>query len=167
MGVLLSFIPEKDLFYGALFAILLAGGAWAVHHERVLGAAHEMAVLKDSSDKLQAAAIKQNQETASNYAATVAAVTEKADENQKSNAAQHDADLQRLRELDAYRSEHPPLEGTGSGTGNPAAGAQGDLGVERRLSSLEQVAAGLAAAVRDDRDTLTGCMADRDALTGK
>ena len=51
---LLSLIPGKDWIYLGLIVALLAGfGAYTVH-ERHLGAAHEVAALKASSDKLQA-----------------------------------------------------------------------------------------------------------------
>jgi hypothetical protein len=97
----------------------------------------------------------------------MAAITEKADENDKASAAQHESDAQRLRDYDAYRSSHPALESAGSGTQPQAAGTPGDNGVERSLSSLEQVALDLAGSLRDDQNALSACMADRDGLTGK
>jgi hypothetical protein len=54
MGALLAMIPGKDLLYGAILVVLLAGFGWYTVHERNLGAAHEVAALKSSSDKLQA-----------------------------------------------------------------------------------------------------------------
>jgi hypothetical protein len=167
MGVLLSFIPEKDLFWGGIVVALLIGFGFFVHHERSLGAAHEVAALKISSDKLVAAAAKQVQETASNYAATVAALQEKTDATLKADAVQHDSDAQRLREYNAYRSEHPSLGSAASSPGSQNQGTSGPAESYRLLDTLEPVAVGLADADRDLSVELKACMADRDALTGK
>jgi hypothetical protein len=54
MGALLALIPGKDIVYGIIIVAILAGfGAYTVH-ERHLGAAHEVAALRASSDKIQA-----------------------------------------------------------------------------------------------------------------
>ena len=59
MGALLALIPSKDLVYCAILLAVIAGfGAYTVH-ERHLGAAHETAALKVSSDKLIAQTAKQ------------------------------------------------------------------------------------------------------------
>jgi len=59
MGALLALIPGKDLAYGAIIVALLAAfGAYTIH-ERHIGAAHETAALKASSDKLIAQTAKQ------------------------------------------------------------------------------------------------------------
>ncbi len=59
MGALLALIPGKDLVYCAILLAVIAGfGAYTVH-ERHLGAAHEVAALKASSDKLIAQTAKQ------------------------------------------------------------------------------------------------------------
>jgi hypothetical protein len=167
MGALLALIPGKDLFYGGAIIALLLFGVYEYKHIEAKGAAHEIAALQASSKTLTDAATKQVAETAANYATTVAAITEKADENDKASAAQHESDAQRLRDYDAYRSSHPALESAGSGTQPQAAGTPGDNGVERSLSSLEQVALDLAGSLRDDQNALSACMADRDGLTGK
>jgi hypothetical protein len=49
----LALIPVKDWIYAGIIAALLAGFGWYTVHERNLGAAHEVAALKTSSDKLQ------------------------------------------------------------------------------------------------------------------
>jgi hypothetical protein len=56
---LLALIPAKDWLYGAVIVALLAGFGWYTVHERNLGAAHEVAALKTSSDKLLAQTAKQ------------------------------------------------------------------------------------------------------------
>jgi len=167
MGALLALIPGKDLLYGGAIVALLLFGAYEVHHLKAEGAAKEVAALKASSDTLQVTVARENAALASNYAATVAAITEKADENDKASAAQHESDAQRLRDYDAYRSSHPAVESAGSGAQPAPAGAPSDNGVERSLSSLEQVALDLAGALRDDTNALSSCMADRDGLAGK
>ncbi len=167
MGALLSFIPGKDLVYGGIIIALILSGIYEVHHLKAEGAAHEIAALQKSSAALQADAAKQVAETATNYATTVATITEKADEDAKASTAQHESDAQRLREYDAYRSQHPALASAGSGSNDAAKGAPGDNGVERSLDGLEQVALNLAAALRGDQDALAECMADRDGLVGK
>ena len=59
MGALLALIPGKDLAYGSAIIALLIGFGWYTIHERNLGAAHEIAALKVSSDKLIAQTAKQ------------------------------------------------------------------------------------------------------------
>ena len=59
MGALLALIPGKDLAYGSAIIALLIGFGWYTIHERNLGAAHEIAALKASSDKLIAQTAKQ------------------------------------------------------------------------------------------------------------
>ena len=75
-------------------------------------------------------------------------------------ASQRDADLQRLRDADAYRQAHPVLDSAGSPGASAPAGTDG-------LGPLERVSAELADALRHDDAALTACYADRDALTGK
>lgn len=50
---LLSLIPIKDWVYGGLIVALLIGFGVYTKHERNVGAAHEVAALKASSDKLE------------------------------------------------------------------------------------------------------------------
>jgi len=54
MPALIALIPGKDWLYGGIIVVLLAGFGWYTVHERHAGAAHEVAALKASSDKLQA-----------------------------------------------------------------------------------------------------------------
>ncbi len=63
MGAILSMIPGKDLAsYGAIIVALLAAFGTYTIHERHIGAAHETAALKASSDKLIAQTAKQTAE---------------------------------------------------------------------------------------------------------
>jgi hypothetical protein len=50
---LLALVPVKDWLYGGVILAMLAGFGWYTVHERNLGAAHEVAALKASSDRLQ------------------------------------------------------------------------------------------------------------------
>jgi hypothetical protein len=52
MGAL-AMIPFKDWIYGGVIVALLAGFGWYTVHERNLGAAHEVAALQASSEKIQ------------------------------------------------------------------------------------------------------------------
>lgn len=167
MGVLLSFIPQKDIFYGALLLLALAAGAYEVHHLKAEGAAHEISALQASSAKLQAEAAKQIAENTANYAATVAAVTEKADADYKVSAAQHESDAQRLRDYDAYRRSHPAVGGPASAAAIADAGKSGATGIDDKFASLEQVALGVAGSNAHLAIALMACMQERDGLTGK
>ena len=53
MGALLALIPGKDMIYAAIILILLVAFGMYTVHERHAGAAHEMAALQASSDRLQ------------------------------------------------------------------------------------------------------------------
>ncbi len=67
MSVLLSFIPEKDLFYGALLLVLLIAGFFEYRHIESIGAAKVVAAdtkladeVKAHNADLQTAAAKQS-----------------------------------------------------------------------------------------------------------
>lgn len=167
MLALLKLIPIKDWLYTGIIAALLIGFWYYTVHERELGAAREMAALQASSAKLQVAAQKQVAETAANYATTLNTIQEKQSDEIKMAAAQHDADARSLLYYDTYRRLHPALGSPASGPGTAGAGSSVAPTDDGRFSSLEQVALGLAGAARSDAGSLTACMADRDALTGR
>lgn len=59
---MLSLIPLKDWIYVTVIgALIVSFGAWTIH-ERHVGAAHEIAALKASSDKLEQETAKQTAE---------------------------------------------------------------------------------------------------------
>jgi len=160
-------IPGKDQFYGAVIVALLVGFGWYTHHERALGAAHEVAALKISSDKLEKAAAKQVTQTAADYAATLSTVKENLDAQLQTASTQHESDALRLRDYDTYRRQHPALGSAGAGPGAQPAGSTGPGADESRLASLEQMALELADGGRAVSAALTACVKDRDSLTGK
>jgi hypothetical protein len=164
---LLSLIPGKDLFYGAVIVVLLLFGWHEVNHLKAEGAAKEVTALQVSSAKLTAAAQKQVQETATNYASTLVTVKENLDGQVKAAATQHDIDAQRLREYDAYRRQHPAVASAGTGPSGQSAGSTSAGSDEPRLASLEQVALGLADGGREVSIALTSCVKERESLTGK
>jgi hypothetical protein len=167
MGALFALIPGKDLVYGALIVALLAFGIYERHHLIAEGEQHELAALKLSSGRLQAAAQKQVAATAADYANTLSTVKENLDAQIKTASAQHDSDARRLRDFDAYRSQHPALASAPAGQGPVGQGSSSPSSNEHELASLEQVASGLADAGREVSIALTACVNERAALTGK
>jgi hypothetical protein len=123
MGALLALIPFKDWVYGGIILSLLIGFGVYTVHERNLGAAHEVAALKASSDKL-------TKETAAQTAALKAQATT-AEQNyvseQLAGAAYRDAHpIQPVRlcintssgsVVSASSGKKPGDASTGTGTG--------------------------------------------------
>lgn len=167
MGALLSLIPGKDLAYGAAIITLLIGAGVFVHHERALGAAHELAALKASSDKLNKAAD-----------AKVAALTADHNQENEENANIREAQLRAgvalsaqlssvRNQFDAYRRSH---EAVGGAAGGPAAAGSGECGAQScgdLASQLLQAGSDLARSNADLTAVLQSAQRDRDSLTGK
>jgi hypothetical protein len=167
MSALLALIPLKDWIYLSLIAALLGGFAAYTIHERNLGAAHEVATLKKSSDELQAKAAAHVAQVAKAYSTASTVNLENLNAQLKAASDQHDSDAQRLREYDAYRRAHPAVASAQTGSGIGVSGGSGTSEDDGRFASLEQVALQLATAGREVNSSLSACMADRDALTGK
>jgi hypothetical protein len=160
-------VPLRDYIYAAAIIILLIAFGWYTVHERDVGQAKEIAALRASSDKLLANANKTIATLTAQHAAEVAQVKENLNAQIQAANAQHDSDLQRLRAYDAYRHSHPALPGAVAGPAASTANASGSGSLDERLTSLELVALQLAAAGREVDASLTACLADRNALTGK
>ena len=167
MPAFLSLIPVKDWIYGGIIVAILAGFGWYTVHERNIGAAHETAALKASSDKLQAAAQKQIAQLTTQHAADTAKILGNLHDEQNRNAMLSDSDARRLRQFDAYRRAHPALGSTAGKPGTVASGTASTPDVGELTQRLEQVAGELANATRAASSTLSACMADRDSITGK
>lgn len=165
MPALLALIPFRDWCWAALLAGLIAFGLYEHHHLIAEGAAHEVAALKVSSDKLIAQEAAHVAEVAKNYAASAAALQGKLDEQTQTADARHAADLKRVQDFSAYRRAHPDVAGTGQPA--PSAGTSGTGQVEDFDSELRLASVSLADALRGSSAALGACMADRDALTGK
>ncbi len=167
MGALFALIPTKDLIYGALVVLLIAFGVYERHHLIAEGEQHELAALKLSSSRLQAAAQKQVAATAADYANTLSTVKGDLDAQLQTAAAIHASDAQRLRDIDADRSKHAALASAGNGQGSVGQGSTGSSANEHGVADLEQVALSLADAGREVSAALTACVNERNGLTGK
>ena len=164
---LLALIPIKDWFYGAVIVGLILFGIHEVNHLKAEGAAHEVAALKVSSDKLIAQETAHVALVAKTYAASAAKTTETLDEQTQATAAAQSDAAQRLSDFNAYRRSHSAVASAGGAGANQGAGTDSGGSDSERLSSLEQVALDLAGAAAAGRNALSACMAERDALTGK
>jgi hypothetical protein len=167
MTALLAMIPAKDWIYGTLIASLLAFGFYEVHHLKAEGAAQEAAALQKSSAELQVKADAQVQVNAANYAATVAAITERENANTQTANAQLSDAAKRVSDYDAYRRSHPNVGSPATAAAIAGSGSVGTSGIEDEFRQLEQVALSLASSTAHDVIALTQCMQERDALTGK
>ncbi len=167
MTALLKLVPLKDWVYLSLILVLMGGFVSYTIHERHLGAAHEIAALKKSSDELQAKAAAHVAAVAKSYSTASTSNLETLNAQLKIASAQHDSDAQRLREYDAYRRAHSTVASAQAGSGVGGQGAGSSSEDDGRFSSLEQVALGLATAGREVNSVLSACMSDRNALTGK
>lgn len=164
---LLSLIPFKDWVYGGIIVALLIGFGVFVHHERTVGAAHEVAALQKSSQELIAKETAHVALVAKTYAAAAAATQGDLDAKIQAADAQHTSDAQRLREYSAYRSTHPDVASPAGASRNNGAGTSGAGQGEDFVASLGQSGVALADALRDTSAALSACMKDRNDLTGK
>jgi hypothetical protein len=125
---LLALVPVKDWLYGGVILAMLAGFGWYTVHERNLGAAHEVAALKASSDRLQQETDKKT--TALQIRATMA---EQAYDKEHALLVNQPVDSVRLCESTANRGRVVPQAG-GKVTRNVDVGSA--------TNGLQQVPAG-------------------------
>jgi membrane protein involved in colicin uptake len=159
-ALLLKLVPFRDWFWaGAVAALLIF---YNVHVDRLENAAvaHERAAVAAESAKVEASAQARLAAQAKDYADREAATEDNYEHQLQADSTVHAADLQRLRQLAAQGSGSATLGGT-AGSGSPP-----DSGGSS-LVGLGYVSEELASALRDARDDLGKCYADRDALTGK
>lgn len=157
----LGLLPIKDWIYlGVLAGLLIAFGVYT-HHERAIGAQHELTVVTAASNKAKAEAQKTIDAINSKHEADIAAIESSYANSLKAAATQHDSDLKRLRDYEARnRSPNPVLGGSSSPSTSADAGASG-------IDPMGQAALALADALRQDDSALTECWRERDSLTGK
>jgi hypothetical protein len=167
MPALLALIPFRDWIYGALIVGLIVFGIHERNHLIAEGAAHEVAALKESSDKLIAKETAHVALVAKTYAAAAAQTQGDLDAKIQAADAQHTSDAQRLREYSAYRSTHPDVASPAGASGNSGAGTSSAGQSEDFVASLGQSGVALADALRDTSAALSACMKDRNDLTGK
>ena len=101
MPALLALIPTKDWVYLSLIMVIIGFTGYYTIHERHVGAAHEIAALKKSSDELQAKAAAHVALVAKAYATASTSNMETLNAQLKVASDRHDSDAQRLREYDA------------------------------------------------------------------
>ena len=152
--------PVRDYIYAGLAVAAVAGWFYHDHVIATRAVEHEMVAVKAASDKAEQDAVARITALNNQHIDELAKVKEIYDKAMVDAAHQRDADLQRLRDADAYRRAHPVLDSpAGPGASAPAGSSS--------LTELEQISAGLADALRRDDAEAIKCFADRDALTGK
>ena len=160
-------LPIKDILYASIILLLLGGFGWYTIHERDIGEAKEVAALKASSEKLQAAADAKVAQITAQHTTEVTTIKETYETALTADSAQRSSDAQRLRNYDAYRSAHGAVGSASPGpsTGGPVQSGTGSS--DAIFSRLESVAGELADSARNANAALSACIADRAALTGK
>lgn len=166
-ALLAKLVPIRDWIYLGIFVAMVAGFFYYRHSLIVEGEHTEAAAVQVASNKAIAAANIQIAQLTKDHENAVAKIQVATTAQLQAVAVQHDSDLERLREYDAYRRAHPAVQSVPSGSGNQAAGNGGAVTDDDRLSSLEQVGLGLATAVNTGRVALNACMKERDDLVGK
>lgn len=158
---MLNFLPIREWIYLAAIMALAAGFGIFVHHERTIGAQHELTVVTAASNKAKAEAQKTIDAINSQHEADITAIESSYANSLKAAAYQHDSDLKRLRDYEARnRSSNPVLGSSSSSPTSADAGASG-------IDPMGQAALALADALRQDDSALTECWRERDSLTGK
>lgn len=160
---LFSLTTWKEWFWAGL---VVAVGILGLHIYND-GVNHEKVAVAAASSAAEAKAIKQNAATQATYVAQVNTITETSSAQLETATAQHDSDVERVRDFDSYRSIHAAVAPTSSGPAPVSAGVPSGDSDSERLSSLEDVALQLAGAAADSDIALRACIKDRDALTGK
>jgi hypothetical protein len=152
-----SMIPARIQHWLEIAALAGVFLFWFAVHERGI----VMGEIRKESAKAEAKAEKVIKDLNDRHAREVAANEANHQAKLAAVAATHATDLDRVRQLDSERQAHAVLDSASS-----AAAAQ-RAEDERRFEQLEQVAAGLADALRTEQANLGLCYDDRDSLTGK
>lgn len=164
MGALLALIPARDWFWGAISVGALIIG-WH-YYDKYENAIQYQQTVQAESDKALSDARKTIADNAASYADALNKLEAQHATDTAASAAQHAADLDRLRKLAAARQggpvlPSPPASGARPDTGDGSSGSVGGVFVDAN------VCADLAGALRNARDDLAAAYAERDALTGK
>lgn len=160
MWTLAKLVPFRDYLYAVL--AIAAVTYYNVHVHNLIKAdeyRQEVAIQKESA-KVLANAHKVMDDLSAQHASDTKIIQERADAQHKIDADLHSADLNRLRQLAAQSNRGPAL-GSAAGPTPPS-----DTG-RSSLVGLGYVSAELAGSLRDARDDLGACYAERDSLTGK
>lgn len=168
LAAILKLVSVRDYIYAAAAAAAVGWFLVHDHNERAAGAKHEAAAVAAASSKTQQAADIRVKQLTDTYTAQVKDITNGFQTQLAAASAQHNVDVERLRERAAasgngagavLHSAAGSSQGAAANTGS--AGASG-LGEVPGTVTLE-----LADALRHDDAALTACYADRDSLTGK
>ena len=162
----LSALELRLAAYGLLLAAI---GGWMSYERFHLideGEAREQAKLLKSSQELLAKAQKSIADQAKQHAADVAANQVKLDAQLKANTALSDTLDQRVRAFNTYRSQHPDVPRTVSGSGTTGQGECGTLSCGDLASLALQDSDELARSLREVVTLLRSSQRDRDSLTG-
>jgi membrane protein involved in colicin uptake len=162
LAILVKLIPIRDWLYAGLAIAAMVFWFHHDHVEQAAGAARVTAAVAKASAEAEKAAAAQIALLETQHAADAAKVKEVYDTALTTAAAQHAADLDRLRSLTAHRADGggPVLESSGAGSSTSDGGTGS-------LAELGTLAATLADALRRDDAALSACYVDRDSLTGK
>jgi hypothetical protein len=150
MGALLSVFGLKDLAYAALIAGVLAYGVYEVHHLRAEGAAHELAALKVSSDKLTEQNAKDVAAKESTWAAESKRIGDQYEATIKLQSSAISTLDSQLRHATAAASS-----GKAPVPGHPTASAESD-GPTHLSRSVEGALEGVVAGANHDADQVIG-----------
>jgi hypothetical protein len=161
----LALIPIKDWIYAAIIGTILISGYVFVH--RCHAAEDDMKSINAQSAALLVVANAHIAQLTADHAKEIKANEIIYTTELKDNAAQHTADLVRLRQLDAYRQSHPDVARPGTGSEGSGSGSGSEDKGPGSFTGLGLVAAALADATRDLTTSLDTCTRDRDSLTGK
>lgn len=150
-------------------ALFLAGAATTVgvYMHRCHNAQDELRSIAEQSKRELQDAKDQIVALNTQHGKDLAAQKVASDAQHKADVLQHSSDLERVRQLDAARAERTALASTAAGQGSGSACGVIQSETERRLSSLEQVAAGLADADRDALTAIGALAGERDSLNGR
>jgi membrane protein involved in colicin uptake len=159
-AALLKLIPFRDYLYAAIAIVAIVFYNVHVHELEAHAVEHERAAIQAETARVERSAQARLAAQAQDYADREAATEDAYEKQIQADDAAHAADLERLRQLATQGSGSPTLPGSASPEAPPDSGRSSLVG-------LGYVSEELATALRDAREDLGKCYAERDALTGK
>lgn len=164
MPAILSLIPVRDWFYGAIAAGALVLG-WHYYDKYNDAVKYQQTVQAESAAAL-AAAKKQIADDTIDYNTALLAEERQHANDLLAATEQHNDDVARLLAASAARTPKPVLHSSGPAGKGAAPGARGPA-VLSGLPEQAVVCQRLSDALKHDDDVTTAERAERDALTGK
>jgi hypothetical protein len=173
-AILLKLIPFRDWLYAGIAIAAITFYNVHVHNLEVAYANKQTAAVAASvqaaTQKDEAAAQAKINSLNAQHAQDVAKVQATYEATIKQNAATHDADVARLRQLaekNGSGGDANKVLDSASGSGQVQAPSGGDQSIVGLGSVPAGLALELADALRTDDAALNKCWNDRDSLTGK